>query len=115
MADLAAQVAANDPYILPDDTTIGSAPTGYQTATDSIASEVGTKSGQFYVRDDVAAALVNTIGSGSILPDSLPISNQRNDASETGYVRVGTLGPWAIRSLLADSHGALEINRCWSG
>ena len=60
-ADLAAQVAAKDPYILPGPALIGQAPAGYSLAMDSMVGEVGgtgSAQGGFYVRNDVASALV---------------------------------------------------------
>jgi hypothetical protein len=56
-----AQVAAKLPYILPDNSTIGSAPAGYTLATDATLSETGTTGGGVYLRNDVAQALLNVI------------------------------------------------------
>jgi len=61
--DLQAQVAAQLPYIMPDNSTIGSSPVGYTLATDATPSETGTTGGQFYLRNDVAQAAVNGLNS----------------------------------------------------
>ena len=57
-AQLAGQVAAKDAYILPGPALISQAPAGYTLATDAAAAEVGGGSGGFYLRNDVAAALL---------------------------------------------------------
>lgn len=60
-ADLAAQVAARDPYIFPDSSLIGQAPAGYVLAKDATVSETGTVDGSFYLRADVAQAVLGVI------------------------------------------------------
>jgi hypothetical protein len=60
-ADVAAQVAAKDPYILPDNSVISQAPVGYVLAANSTPAETGTTNGQFYLRSDVADAVVALI------------------------------------------------------
>lgn len=76
-ADLQAQVAANDPYILPSAAIQGSAPAGYTTATNAKASETGAPNGQFYLRNDVASALLPVIGQGATLGTlyQFPVAN----------------------------------------
>lgn len=74
---LTKQVAANYPYIFPSAAVQGSAPAGYSTATDATASETGAGNGIFYLRNDVANALLPIIGNGASLVNlySFPISN----------------------------------------
>lgn len=74
-ADLAAQVAAKDAYIFPDNSLIGSPPVGYVMATDATGSETGSVDGKgvgtFYLRLDIAQAVldvINTINSASGAP-----------------------------------------------
>jgi hypothetical protein len=61
-AQLSAQIAAQDPYILPGPSLISSPPAGYSLAMDSNVTEAGgaagTQQGQFYIRNDVATALI---------------------------------------------------------
>jgi len=92
-AQLAAQVAAGDAYILPGPSLISSPPTGYTLATDSNNAEVGfaagnTAPGSFYLRDDVAAALVATINAGQLATQTGP-----------GNVTTATLYQFPIQSL----------------
>lgn len=66
-ADLQAQAAANDPYIFPNAAILSTAPANYVLAADATTSETGTSNGQFYLRSDVANALLPIIGNGATL------------------------------------------------
>ena len=60
-ADLALQVGAKLPYILPASSILGQQPAGYVLAKDATVSETGTSDGSMYLRLDVANALVSLI------------------------------------------------------
>ena len=92
-AQLAAQVAAGDAYILPGPTLISQPPTGYSLASDSNNAEVGypatnTAPGTFYVRNDVAAALVGVLNAAQVATHTGP-----------GNVTTATLYQFPIQSL----------------
>jgi hypothetical protein len=79
--DLMAQVAAQLPYIMPDNSTIGSAPAllpefaaGYTLATDAAVSETGTTGGSLYLRNDVAQALLDVLANQQMQSKTLSIT-----------------------------------------
>jgi hypothetical protein len=85
---IALQVAAKDKYILPGPALYSAAspPAGYTAAIDALASEVGGGSGGFYLRNDIAAAVLATVN-GLLQAQGLP------------GLTLGTLTQFPIESL----------------